>query len=145
VANGTLPSFVYIDPAYGHNDEHPGSGQSILAGQTQVAAEVNALMNSPSWKDSVFFISYDEGGGPLDHVPPVPNHTNDFTDAALGITTDISSIAVNPDTFFPCLPPAGATTPSLHCDLEPVGPGQVPPMSNHPGLCRTAWLPAAEL
>jgi phospholipase C len=123
VANGTLPSFAVIDPAYGHNDEHPGSGQSILAGQTQVAAEVNALMNSPSWKDSVYFMSFDEGGGPLDHVPPVPNHTNDFTDAALGITTDISSIAVNPDTFFPCLPPAGATTPSLHCDLESGWPG----------------------
>ncbi len=84
VANGTLPNFAYIIPAYGHFDEHPGSGQSILAGQTQVAAIVNALMNSPSWKDSVFFFSYDEGGGPLDHVPPVPKHTNDFTDAAHG-------------------------------------------------------------
>ena len=56
-------------------------------------------MNSPSWKDSVFFLSYDEGGGPLDHVPPVPNHTNDFTDKSLGITTDISVIAVNPDSY----------------------------------------------
>src|ERR1035437_4989359 len=105
VANGTLPNFAWIEPAYGTNDEHPGSGQSILAGQTQVAALVNALMKSPSWKDSVFFVSYDEGGGPFDHVPPVPKHTNDFTDAALGITTDISAIAVNPDTFFPCVPP----------------------------------------
>jgi phospholipase C len=123
VANGALPSFVYIIPAYGIFDEHPGSGQSILAGQTQVAALVNALMKSPSWKDSVFFLSYDEGGGPFDHVPPVPKHTNDFTDAALAVTTDISSIAVNADIFFPCLPPAGATTPSLHCDLEAGWPG----------------------
>ena len=26
VTNGTLPSFVWIDPGYGLNDEHPGSG-----------------------------------------------------------------------------------------------------------------------
>jgi phospholipase C len=131
VAAGTLPNFVVIDPAYGRNDEHPGSGQSILEGQLQVAAEINALMNSVSWKDSVFFMSFDEGGGPLDHVPPVPKHTNDFTDASLGITTDISSIAVNPDLYFPCLPPATAPVPpgspapapSLHCDLEAGWPG----------------------
>ena len=129
VANGTLPNFAWIEPAYGTNDEHPGSGQSILAGQTQVAALVNALMKSPSWKDSVFFVSYDEGGGPFDHVPPVPKHTNDFTDAALGITTDISAIAVNPDTFFPCKPPAAPPPPpppSLNCDLGASDPGANP-------------------
>jgi phospholipase C len=131
VANGTLPSFAYIEPAFGIDDEHPGSGQSILSGQAQVAKEINALMNSPSWSDSVFFLSYDEGGGPLDHVPPIPKHTNDFTDPALGVTTDISSIAVNPDStptaldlFFPCLAPT--TGPTLHCDLESGWPGTHP-------------------
>lgn len=121
VANGTLPSFAYIEPAYGTNDEHPGSGQSILAGQIQASKVMNALMNSPSWSSSVFFLSYDEGGGPYDHVPPVPGHTNDFTDAALGVTTDISNIAVNPDNYFPCPAPidptTGVATPTLHCDL----------------------------
>jgi phospholipase C len=29
-------------------------------------------MNSPSWKDSVFIQTYDEGGGVFDHVPPIP-------------------------------------------------------------------------
>ncbi len=81
VANGTLPSFAFIEPAYGHNDEHPGSGQSILWGQAEVASLVNKLMATSgmpndSWKDSVFFLSYDEGGGPFDHVPPVPNYSN---------------------------------------------------------------------
>ena len=38
---------------------------------------VNSFMASPEWKDSVFFLSYDEGGGPYDHVPPVPGHSND--------------------------------------------------------------------
>ena len=128
VANGTLPSFAYVEPAYGIDDEHPGSGQSILSGQAQVAKMANALMATAgtatdSWNDSVFFVSYDEGGGPFDHVPPVPNHTNDFTSPALAkvITTDISSIAVNPDKYLPCPAPIDPTTlaqtPSLHCDL----------------------------
>jgi phospholipase C len=125
VANGTLPQYAFIEPAYGIDDEHPGSGQSILSGQTQVAKMLNALMNSVSWKDSVFFLAYDEGGGPFDHVPPVPGSTNKNTNSALGITTDISSIAVNPDAYSPCPangpPLAGSTqpTPTLHCDLEP--------------------------
>jgi phospholipase C len=118
LAAGSLPSFVFIEAGYGHNDEHPGSGQSILSGQVQVANILNQFMASSLWKDSVFFLSYDEGGGPFDHVPPVPGHTNDFTDASLGITTDISSIAVNPDSYFPCLPNG-----TVHCDLLPNFPG----------------------
>lgn len=121
VANGTLPSFAFIETNYGHSDEHPGSGQSILNGQAQVAKIVGALMSSPSWHDSVFFLSYDEGGGPYDHVPPVPGHTNMNTDAVLGVTTDISSIAVNADSYFPCAAPISSTTglptPTTHCDL----------------------------
>ncbi|MGA2961611.1 MAG: alkaline phosphatase family protein [Candidatus Korobacteraceae bacterium] len=121
VANGTLPSFGFIETNYGHSDEHPGSGQSILTGQAVVAKIANALMSSPSWHDSVFFLSYDEGGGPYDHVPPVPGHTNINTDAALGVTTDISSIAVNADSYFPCAAPISSTTglptATTHCDL----------------------------
>lgn len=121
LANSTLPSFAFIEAGYGNNDEHPGSGQSVLLGQTQMANIVNALMSSPEWKDSVFFLTYDEGGGPYDHVPPVPGHSNDFTNASLGTIPDIASIAVNPDAFAPCVP-AGAV-PTLHCDLAANEPG----------------------
>jgi phospholipase C len=124
VQNGTLPSYAFIEAGYGVNDEHPGSGQSILEGQAEVAQIVNALMSSPSWKDSVFFLSYDEPGGPFDHVPPVPSHTNDNTDASLGVTSDISSIAVNADSYFPCVPSGGTAT--LHCDLAADFPGASP-------------------
>jgi phospholipase C len=124
VTNNMLPSFAYIDPAYGHSDEHPGSGQSILAGQQTVAGLINALMQSPSWSSSVFFLSYDEPGGPYDHVPPVPQHSNDNTDASLGTIPDISSIAVNADSFWPCLPAGGM--PTVHCDLKPSDPGANP-------------------
>jgi phospholipase C len=121
VQNNTLPSFAYIEAGYGHNDEHPGSGQSILSGQAQVALLINALMQSPSWDSSVFFLSYDEAGGPFDHVPPVPNHSNDFSD--MGITApDISTIAVNADSYWPCLPPPPGI-PTWHCDLKMTDPG----------------------
>jgi len=124
LTNGTLPSFAFIEAGYGNNDEHPGSGQSILLGQAQVAKIINAFMASPEWKDSVFFLSYDEGGGPYDHVPPVPGHSNDNTNTALlGATPpDIGSIAVNADGYKPCVP-ATPGTPTLHCDLDSSDPG----------------------
>jgi len=124
VANNKLPSYAFIEADYGHSDEHPGSGQSILAGQQRVAQIINALMQSPSWSSSVFFLSYDEPGGPFDHVPPVPNHSNDNTDSTLGTIPDISTIAVNADNYWPCLPPGGM--PTLHCDLHPGEPGANP-------------------
>ncbi len=129
--NNTLPSFAYIEPGFSHDDEHPGYQGDILAGQQQVASIINALMGSPEWGSSVFFLAYDEGGGPYDHVPPVPGHSNDYTDATVGSTPvanipDISTIAVNPDSYNPCLPPNG--TPQKmpgggYCDLESGDPG----------------------
>ncbi len=124
LANGTLPSFAFIEAGYGNNDEHPGSGQSILLGQAQVANIVSSFMASPAWKDSVFFLSYDEGGGPYDHVPPVPGHSNDNTETSLGTIPDISQIAVNADGYNPCVPAGG--TPTLHCDLATGDPGANP-------------------
>jgi phospholipase C len=136
VANGTLSSFTFIESG-SMNDEHPGSGQSVLYGQTEVAKIVNAFMASPSWNDSVFFFSYDEGGGPYDHVPPVPGHSNDFTDKSLGTIPDISTISVNPDSYFPCPSPTGTAT--QHCDLKPNYPG------THPGDAATVNGFAAQL
>jgi phospholipase C len=124
LANGTLPSFAFIEAGYANNDEHPGSGQSVLTGQVEMSKVLNAFMASSSWSDSVFFFSYDEGGGPYDHVPPVPGHSNDNTDASLLATTtipDISSIAVNADGYNPCPAPGGTAT--LHCDVPSGWPG----------------------
>jgi phospholipase C len=125
LTNGTLPSFAYIEAGYGQNDEHPGSFQPVLVGQVQVAKVINAFMNSSSWNDSVFFFAYDEGGGPYDHVPPIPGHSNDKTDPAMLPIPDIASISVNPDEdpdYWPCLPPAGILA-TAHCDLKSDDPG----------------------
>jgi phospholipase C len=71
-ASGTLPQVSFIDPDFGgdgrENDEHPPT--DIQRGQAYVSQVVNAIRNSPSWQDSVIFITYDEHGGFYDHVRP---------------------------------------------------------------------------
>jgi phospholipase C len=125
VANGTLPNYAFIETKYGDGDEHPGSGQSILLGQKEVASIINALMYSPSWTDSIFFLAFDEAGGPYDHVPPVPGKTNMYTSPNLApLEGDIAPIAVNPDTYRPCSPPGAQY--NKHCDLRPGEPGTHP-------------------
>jgi phospholipase C len=82
--NGTLPSVAFIEAGMQTGrDEHPTNNQGpdiavpsnvairVQSGAAWVSKVVNALMSSPSWKDSVFFFTYDEGGGAFDHVPPV--------------------------------------------------------------------------
>ncbi len=141
--NGQLPSFAFIEAGYGVNDEHPGSGQSILTGQAEVAQIVNGLMASPSWHDSVFFLAYDEAGGPYDHVPPVPAHSNDFTNPSLATAIpelSTANIAVNPDAYNPCLPPT-AGSPTAHCDLSN---GTVPAGSNPDPGANPADAPAMQ-
>jgi phospholipase C len=70
--NGTLPQFVYIEPAYlSGRDEHPGPNHNIWAGAQFMAGIRKALINSSSWKDSIFIQTFDEGGGLFDHVGPM--------------------------------------------------------------------------
>jgi phospholipase C len=66
-AAGTLPAVAMIET--GGHDEHPQD--HIDQAMQWVWDKVNTLMNSPSWKDSIMVITYDEGGGLYDHVPPV--------------------------------------------------------------------------
>jgi phospholipase C len=84
VKNGTLPNVALIEPAYGAGlDEHPTVNVTppavptrIQLGAQYVSNLINSLMNSPSWKDSAFILTFDEGGGLYDHVAPftpVPN------------------------------------------------------------------------
>lgn len=81
VQAGTLPSVSFIEAGYfSGQDEHtsninPAAGTAspvnVQAGAAHVASVINALMSSPSWKDSVFLFAFDEGGGVFDHVPPI--------------------------------------------------------------------------
>ena len=73
MANNTLPQVSFIDPLFTgdknvENDEHPPS--NVQVGQRFVYKIVNHLTKSPSWHDSVLFVTYDEHGGFYDHVAP---------------------------------------------------------------------------
>jgi len=76
VKNGNLPAVSEIDPGFASGtDEHAGQddskpGAKIQAGANYVASLVNALMQSQSWKDTAFILTFDEAGGFYDHVPP---------------------------------------------------------------------------
>jgi phospholipase C len=73
--NGTLPQVAQIEPDTDAGlDEHPGTSDAypteIQAGAQYVSTLINGLMQSSSWKDSAFLLTYDEPGGFYDHVAP---------------------------------------------------------------------------
>ncbi|MGI8714018.1 MAG: alkaline phosphatase family protein [Solirubrobacteraceae bacterium] len=67
-AAGALPAYTFLDPQYSTTSEE--NPQDIQVGERFVASVVNALLHSPGWKRTALFITYDEGGGYYDHVPP---------------------------------------------------------------------------
>jgi len=71
VQSRTLPQVAMIEGGYSSGlDEHPDN--NVQLGAQYVSNFINALMNSPSWTDSVFILTFDEAGGLYDHVPPQP-------------------------------------------------------------------------
>jgi phospholipase C len=65
--DSTLPSVIFIE-RLSTTDEHPDS--NVQTGAAFASGVINALINSPSWKDSALIFTYDEGGGLYDHVLP---------------------------------------------------------------------------
>jgi phospholipase C len=65
--NNTLPNVVFItnEPP---NDEHPPA--NIQTGEAQMKSIIEAVQASPAWASSVILLTWDEGGGFFDHVPP---------------------------------------------------------------------------
>ncbi len=77
-ANGTLPSYSFIEPRYFAdqdfpNDQHPP--HDVRFGEELIADVYNTLQASPNWKNTLLIITYDEHGGCYDHLPP-PNATS---------------------------------------------------------------------
>jgi phospholipase C len=72
-AAGKLPQVSFVEPVFigkvtEENDEHPPANPQL--GQQFSAKVVNALMKSPNWPSSAFFLVWDEHGGSFDHVAP---------------------------------------------------------------------------
>ena len=73
----TLPAVIFIERAgTSGRDEHPLS--NIQLGAEDGASIINALIGSPSWADSAFILTYDEGGALYDHVRPAREITPDL-------------------------------------------------------------------
>ena len=69
--NGTLPSISWVMPVgggYPDVSQHPT--QNVTKGELWFANVVNSVMQSPYWSTTAIFITYDEGGGYYDQVPP---------------------------------------------------------------------------
>ncbi len=67
VKAGALPQVTFIISAAFYS-EHPPL--NILLGEKKIASVINALIESPLWTNSALFLTWDEGGGFFDHVPP---------------------------------------------------------------------------
>src|SRR4029077_11175481 len=68
IATNTLPAVSFYKPI-GTDNEHPGYA-NLLDGERHTAAIINAIMAGKEWKSTAIVVTYDEGGGFWDHVPP---------------------------------------------------------------------------
>jgi len=76
---GSLPAVSFVDPRFNGPDPNSGAGEpaeseenpdDIAYGENFVSKVVNALFDSPNWKNSMLIYTYDEHGGYYDHVAP---------------------------------------------------------------------------
>jgi phospholipase C len=66
--SGKLPDFSLVRADYSYYSEEPP--EDIEEGDTWIGQVLHAVAKSPVWKSTAVFITYDEGGGFWDHVPP---------------------------------------------------------------------------
>ena len=66
---GTLPQVSYLVPSFlSQEDEHPPA--SVALGMRLQQELITALRQSAAWSTAAYVLTYDEGGGFFDHVPP---------------------------------------------------------------------------
>ena len=106
-------------------DEHPPA--DIRSGQYFVSTVIAALRNSPSWNDSILFLTYDEHGGFYDHVapPPAPQGGAPTPDGiAPGQCADASNLpaSATPGGGATCNSSRNSSAPALCPTFTPTGP-----------------------
>ena len=69
---GTLPAVSWVMPIGGNAppeiSQHPSDNMTV--GEAWLLGVVDGVMQSSYWNSSAIFVTYDEGGGYYDHVPP---------------------------------------------------------------------------
>ena len=103
--NDTLPQVAIIEPAsLAGLDEHPtnkdNAPNDIQRGANYVSTLINGLMQSNSWQDSAFILTYDEFGGLYDHVPTQPTVSPDGIKPVDLLPTDVCYSKTGPTCDF---------------------------------------------
>jgi phospholipase C len=99
-ANGTLPSFSFIAPAFSgpyRTDDHPRG--CINVGERFILETFGAFVQSSQWTRGLFIVVFDEWGGFFDHVVPVhladdrasKVDANDFSQAGFRVPSLVAS------------------------------------------------------
>ena len=65
---GQLPQVAFYKP-FATLNQHPGYA-SMMAADRHLGDLIDRLRASPSWKDTLIIVTYDENGGQWDHVAP---------------------------------------------------------------------------
>jgi phospholipase C len=129
--NNTLPAVAMIEPGWSTGeDEHPGVGMNLQIGVAAVSKIVSALRASSSWKDSIFLLTWDEGGGFYDHVAPPTNVPNPD--------------GIVPRDLFSDEPPGGFTRYGFRVPLLVISPFAKPHYISHTPADFTAVLKLIE-
>jgi acid phosphatase len=68
IRQGKLPRVSFYKPV-GILNQHPGY-TNVLNGDRHIAELLEAIKNSPLWKNTAVIVTYDENGGFWDHAPP---------------------------------------------------------------------------
>ena len=68
LGDGSLPSVVFVDSKANVEDEHPNA--DVQLGEQWTRTLYDAVTHSPLWPSTALLLTYDEGGGFFDHVPP---------------------------------------------------------------------------
>src|SRR5262245_36674980 len=134
-AAGTLPQVAFVDSSFTadvpingstyETDEHPPA--DIRAGEYATSQIITALRNSPSWNDSILFLTYDEHGGYYDHVKPaLADQGGAITPDGIepGQCADASNLpaSAQPGGGVSCTHSATIDAPSICPGFTPTGP-----------------------
>ena len=68
VQSGNMPQVTWLLPPTPESD-HPGYG-ALCDGENWTVRMVNTIMQSPEWKHTAIFLTWDDFGGFYDHAPP---------------------------------------------------------------------------
>jgi phospholipase C len=94
VANDALPSFAYVK-ARGFHNEHPNVS-TITDGVAFVQGAVQTIEGSSYASSTLVLLTWDEGGGFFDHVPPPPSVDTDDSGNPVPYGTRVPLLAIGP-------------------------------------------------